>query len=361
MRNGIFPAAAQRVFHRQLRNPARRVCLPLVLLASAASVGWAQGQPQPVLPPQKGVGLAEQERQLDAQAQTLEARRTELERSLQQAEMQLQQLVLQQDQQRRGLQKQLSDLQERLRDVNGQLADLPRQRLRARYAAALQTLEQARAKRQQAEEQAQAARLAEQDASMAVERLRQLLEQMPPIPPEPAGVQPLPQPPAGATDKGLREPQKPEQRQGQESPKGPQAPGKPILAVEQPGCAWGQAREEQDNTAARTDNLLPQLDSLRGEIRRAEEQMKALATQTDATRESIRREIAAVGTDLRRMGQTLGRIEQERLKDERGLKTSVEELRRNLAQVQQLYQAQQALYIATLQAHQSTVGSAAYW
>ncbi len=369
MRNGIFQTARQRVFHRQLRNPAGgRVHLPLVLIVSILALGvatgaaWAQGQPQPVLPQQKGIGLAEQERQFDVQAQALEARRTELERSLQQAEMQLQQLVLQQDQQRRGLQKQLSDLRERLRDVNSQLADLPRQRLRAKYLAALQTLEQARGKRQQAEQQAEAARLAEQEASITVDRLQQLLQQMPAIQPEPASGQPLPQAPAGTSEQGLRESQKPDQRQGQALSQGPQALEKPTITVEQQGCAWDQAREEQANTATPRDSLLPQLESLRGEIRRAGEQMKAMIAQTDASRESVSREISVVRTDLQRMGQTLGWIEQERVKDESGLKTSVEELRRNLAQVQQqLCQTQQALYIASLQAHRSTVGSAAYW
>jgi archaellum component FlaC len=333
----------------------------ILALSIAASVTLAQGQPQPVLPQQKGVGLAEQERQFDAQARALEARRTELERSLQQTDMQLQQLVLQQEQQRRGLQKSLDDIRERLRDVNNQLADLPRQRLRARYLAALQMLEQARGKRQQAEAQAEAARLAEQEASIAADRLRQLLEQMPVIEPEPAGGQPLPQPPAGTSGQELREPPRPDQSQEQGLSK-PQALEKPMIPVEQQGCALGQAREEQGSTAARTDSLLPQLQSLRGEIRRAEEQMKALAAQTDTTREGVSREISAVSKDLQRMGQTLGRIEQERLKDECGLKTSVEELRRDLAQVQQqVSQTQQALYLATLQAHRSTVGSAAYW
>ncbi len=369
MRNGIFQTARQRVFHHQLRDPAegrvhllRALIVSILVLAIAASTALAQGQLQTVLPQQKGTSAAEQERQLDAQTQALEARRTELERSLQQTQMQLQQLVLQQDQQRRGLQKQLSDLQERLRDVNSQLADLPRQRLRAKYLAAVQVLEQARAKRQQAEQQAEAARQAEQEAASAAERLRQLLEQMPAIQPEPAGGQPLPQAPAGTSGQELREPLKPVRPQEQQLAKGPQAPEKPMIPLEQQGCAWGQAREEQGTAAAQADSLLPQLESLRGEIRRAEQQMKALAAQTDTTRESVGREIAAVSKDLQRMGQMLGRIEQERLKDQSGLKTSVEELRRNLAQVQELYhQTQQALYLASLQAHRGTVGSAACW
>ncbi len=331
-------------------------------MGSTASVTLAQGQLQLVLPQQKGTGLSEQERQFDAQARQLEARRTELERSLQQTQMQLQQLVLQQDQQRRGLQKSLDEIRARLHDVNSQLADLPRQRLRVKYLAVLQTLEQARGKRQQAEQQAEAARLAEQEASIGAERLRLVLEQMPSTQPEPAGIQPLPLTPAGTSEQGLQEPQKPDQHQEQELSKGPRALEKPMIPVEQPGCAWGQAREEPGDTAAQTDSLLPQLESLRGEIRRAGEQMKALAAQTDISREGVGREISAVRTDLQRMGQTLGRIEQERVKDECGLKTGVEELRRNLAQVQQqLSQTQQALYLATLQTHQSTVGSAAYW
>jgi hypothetical protein len=158
----------------------------ILAIGTTASVTLAQGQLQPVLPPPKGIGLSEQERQFDAQARQLEARRTELERSLQQTEMQLQQLVLQQEQQRRGLQKSLDEIRARLHDVNSQLADLPRQRLRVKYLAALQTLEQARAKRQQAEAQAEAARLAEQEAAIAAERLRQLLEQMLPISLRPA-------------------------------------------------------------------------------------------------------------------------------------------------------------------------------
>jgi uncharacterized protein (DUF3084 family) len=83
---------------------------------------------------------------------------------------------------------------------------------------------------------------------------------------------------------------------------------KPTITVEQPGCAWDQAREEPGGTIAQTDSLLPQLESLRGEIRRAGEQIRALAAQTDASREGVGREIAVVRTDLQRMGQTLGRI-----------------------------------------------------
>lgn len=369
MRNGIFLTAGPRVFRHQLRDPAGgRPHRSFMLLAGVLALGLtarvtlAQGQLQTVLPQQKGVGLAEQERQFDAQARQLETRRTELERSLQQAQMQLQQLLLQQDQQRRGLQKQLHDLQEQLRDVNSQLADLPRQRLRARYLAALQILEQARAKRQQAEQQAEAARQAEQEAALAAERLRQLLEQMAPIPPEPAGGPRLPQPPVGTSGPGLGAPPQPAPPQEQEPAKGPQALAQPTIPVEQPGCAWAQTREEQSSPATQSDSLLPQLESLRAEIRRAGEQMKAIIAQTDASREGVRREIAAVSKDLQRMGQTLGRIEQERAKDQSGLKASVEELRRNLAQVQQqLCQTQQAVYLANLQAHRSTVGSGAYW
>jgi hypothetical protein len=369
MRNGVFRTVRQRVFHPQLNgSTGGRVHLPLVLFAAilmlgiTASAAWAQGQLQTVLPQPKGTGLAEQERQFDAQAQALEARRTELERSLQRTQAQLQQLVLDQEQQRRGLQRQLNDFQERLRDVNNQLADLPRQRLRAKYLAALQALEQARAKRQQAEQQAEAARQAEQEATVAAERLRQLLEQVPPIPPEPAAVGPLPQAPAGISGPGLGHGPRLDQPSGQEFTPGPQALEKPTITAEQPGCAWGQAREEQASTVAQTDTLLPQLESLRGEIHRAQDQMRAILAQTDASREGVSREIAAVSTDLQRMGRTLGRIEQERLKDQCGLKTSVEELRRNLVQVQQqVSQTQQALYLATLQVHRSTVGSAAYW
>jgi hypothetical protein len=86
--------------------------------------------------------------------------------------------------------------------------------------------------------------------------------------------------------------------------------------------------------------------------------MKALAVQADTARACVSREISVVRTDLQRMGQTLGRIEQERLKAETSLTTSVGELR---SQVQQLSQIQHELDLALLQAHRSTVGSAAYW
>ena len=347
MRKGVFQTARQRVFNQQLSSAAGgRAHLPLVLIVGilamgiAASATLAQGQPQPVLPEQQGIGLSEQERQFDTQARELEARRTELERSLQRTEMQLQQLVLEQDQQRRGLQKDLSEIRERLRDVNNQLADLPRQRLRAQYLAALQTLAQARVKRQQAEEQAEAARLAEQDASILVDRLRQLQRQMPPIRPEPVGGQQLPKTPAEKIERELH------------------TVPKTLAPGEQQGCAWGQAREEQGITAAGRDCLAPQLESLRGEIHRAGEQMEAVTAQMDATRASVSRGISVVRTDLQRMGQTLGRVEQERLKAQGSLTASMEELR---GQVQQLCQSQRELDLALLQAHRSTVGSAAYW
>jgi len=349
MRKGISQTAKPRVFNRQLRNPGGgRVRLLLVLIVgilmmgSAASVTLAQEQPQPALP-QQGIGASEQERQFDTQARELEARRTELERSLQRTQMQLQQLVLEQDQQRRGLQKELGDIGERLRDVNSQLADLPRQRLRVQYLAALQTLAQTRVKRQQAEAQAEAARLAEQEASIAAERLRQLLEQMPSIQPEPVAGPQSPQTAAETIERVLH------------------AQPKPAATVEQQGCAGREVREDQGNTVPPGDNLLPQLEGLRGEICRAEEQMKALAAQMGTTRESLNREISAVRTDLRRMGQTLGRIEQERLEDQSNLTTNVEKLRGHLEEMQQLYQTQRDLELALLQAHRSTVGSAAYW
>jgi chromosome segregation ATPase len=344
MRKGIFQPARQRVSIRQFCNPAGgRVPLRLVLGVSILTLGIAASvtlaQAQPASPPQ-ATGASEQERQSDAQAQTLEARRTELERSLQRTQAQLQQLVLDQDQQRRGLQKDLSDIEERLRDVNSQLADLPRQRLRAKYLVALQALTQVRVKRQQAEEQAEATRLAEQDASISADRLRQLLEPVPAVRPEPAGGQQPTQAAAKPIEAALH------------------IVPKPAAPVEQQGGATGGAPQEQDDTAARTDALLQQLDSFRGEVRRAGEQMKALAAQADTTRESVSREISVVRTDLQRMGQTLGRIEQERLKAQTSLTTSVEELQ---GQVRQLSQIQHELDLALLQAHRSTVGSAAYW
>jgi septal ring factor EnvC (AmiA/AmiB activator) len=346
MRKGIFQPARQRVSIRQFCNPAGgQVPLRLVLgvsiltLSSAASVTLAQAQPQPAPPPQ-GSSASEQEPQFDAQAQALEARRTELEGSLQQTETQLRQLVLEQDQQRRRLDKELSDIHERLRDVNSQLADLPRQRLRAKYLAALQALTQVRVKRQQAEEQAEATRLAEQDASISADRLRLLLEPTPAVRPEPAGDQQPPQAAAVPIEAALH------------------TVSKSAAPVEQQEFASGGTRQEQDNIAAQTDALLQQLDSLRGEVHHAGEQMKALAVQTDTTRESVSQEISVVRTDLQRMGQTLGRIEQERLKAQTSLTTSVKELR---GQVQQLSLIQHELDLALLQAHRSTVGSAAYW
>jgi chromosome segregation ATPase len=342
MRKGIFQPARQRVSIRQFCNPAGgRVPLRLVLGVSILTLGIAASvtlaQAQPAAAPQ-ATGASEQERQSDAQA--LEARRTELERSLQRTQAQLQQLVLEQDQQRRGLQEDLSGIEERLRDVNSQLADLPRQRLRAKYLAALQALTQVRVKRQQAEEQAEATRLAEQDASISADRLRQLLEPVPTVRPEPAADQQPPQAAAKPIEAALH------------------TVPTPAAPVEQQGGATGGAPREQDNTAARMDALLQQLDSFGGEVRRAGEQMKALAVQADTTRASVSREISVVRTDLQRMGQTLGRIEQERLKAETSLTTSVGELR---SQVQQLSQIQHELDLALLQAHRSTVGSAAYW
>ena len=324
MRNGVLQTAKPRGFRCQLSSPAGgRVRLPFALIVSVLAMGVAasatlgQEQPQPVLPQQKGIGQSEQERQFDAQARELETRRIELERSLQRTEMQVQQLVLEQDQQRRRLQKDLSEIRERLRDVDSQLADLPRQRLRAKYLAALQTLEQARGKRQQAEDQAEAARLAEQDASILVDRLRQLQGQIPPIQLE-------------------------------------------SVCGEQQVRAVSGASKEPGNTETRRDSLLQQLESLRGEIRRTGEQIKAVTAQMDTTRESLDREVSGVRTDLQRMGQTLGRIEQERLEAQSSLKTGMEGLRGQLEQVQQLRQTQRALDLALLQARRSTVGSAAY-
>jgi len=88
--------------------------------------------------------------------------------------------------------------------------------------------------------------------------------------------------------------------------------------------------------------------------------MKALTAQTDASRETVNREISGVRTDLQRMGQTLGRLEQERLKEQSSLTANVEKLRGHLEEMQQLYQAQRDVERSLLQAHRSTVGSAAY-
>jgi chromosome segregation ATPase len=366
MRNGIFQTVRPRVFHHPLHSPAgRRVRLPFALVAGvlalgvAAGVTLAQEQPQPA-PQPKETGPSEQERAFDAQARELEARRAELARSLQQAEMQLQQLVLEQDQQRRQLQKELDSIRERLRDVDSQLADLPRQRLRAKYLAAVQTLEQARGKRQQAEEQAQAARLAEEDAAIAVERLRQLLGQMPSVPPESARGEPRHAQRTERVERELQERQGLDQRREPELSRGLPAVPEPMRTVEPPGCPAGKAGEQQGSAEIRRHHLQQQLENLQGEIRSAGEQIKAVTAQMDATRENLNREIAAVRTDVQRMGRTLGRIELERLEAQGRLKTSVEELQSHLEQVQQLCQARRTLDIALLQAHISTVGSAAY-
>ncbi len=364
MRNGIFQTAKQRVFNRQLRSPSEgRVRLLFALVVSvlalgvAARVTLAQEPPQPAPPQQAGIGQSEPERQLDAQAQTLEARRTELVRSLQQAEMRLQQLVLEQEQQRRALQKELSDIRERLREVENQLADLPRQRLRAKYLAALQTLEQARGKRQQAEDQAETARLAEQDAALAVDRLRQLQGQRPSIPPESVRGEPPREKRTEVTERELQERPNPDQRRGPELAEGLQARQEPLCAVPPQGHAAGKARAKQDHAEARRDGVLQQLEHLR---RCTGERIRGVAAQVDIAREDLNREISVVRTDVQRMGWTLGRIEQERLDAQTNLETSVAELRGHVEHVQQLCQTQRTLDIALMQPHISTVGSAAY-
>jgi hypothetical protein len=75
----------------------------------------------------------------------------------------------------------------------------------------------------------------------------------------------------------------------------------------------------------------------------------------------LRQEVDRLRTDLQRMGQTVGRVEQERLNAQVGLQNEVQRLRDQVSNLRgNLMQMQGVVSAMLAQSGRSTVGSAGY-
>jgi chromosome segregation ATPase len=87
--------------------------------------------------------------------------------------------------------------------------------------------------------------------------------------------------------------------------------------------------------------------------------LRALKEHFGATSEAVSRKVDELCTDLQRLGQTIGRLERERLDAQKTLKNEVNQLRQGTQQLsEELARTQGALQMLLAEANQSTVGSA---
>ncbi len=116
---------------------------------------------------------------------------------------------------------------------------------------------------------------------------------------------------------------------------------------------WMHQQQEQ------RDELVRQHEELRTQTCHTDERVSALKEHCSATSEELRRAVEQLHTDLQRMGQTVGRTEQERLEANSGLQEQVEQLGKCTQQLrEELARTQGALQMLLAEANRSTVGSA---
>jgi len=132
-----------------------------------------------------------------------------------------------------------------------------------------------------------------------------------------------------------------------------------VQRVEEIEVATAQAREKQQALAERQAQSARKQEELGTQVNQMAEQQKAFKQRSGEMAAQFRQEIDRLCTDLQRMGQTVGRIEQDRIKAEEGLKTQIGQLG-NEVQALQTDQArtQNAVNWMLSQSDRSTVGSA---
>ena len=92
----------------------------------------------------------------------------------------------------------------------------------------------------------------------------------------------------------------------------------------------GRQGDVQRGLAEQRTEFARQQEELRDQVRRMEEQLKALRERAGTEAVTYGQTIEQLRSELQRMGQTLGRVEKERLDAETGLKTEVQRLRQRV-------------------------------
>jgi chromosome segregation ATPase len=158
-------------------------------------------------------------------------------------------------------------------------------------------------------------------------------------------------------------------RRQEELSKSVEAMRQDLRAVQDQMRQTQQARATGEESARRTAQQgveqlraesMRQQEELRNQMRGLEEQLK-IATERGGTGMAFRRELDGLCTDVRRMGQTIGRLERERLDAQAALQGQVQQLEGQVSALgKDLALVQGSLNMLLSQMGRSTVGSAGY-
>ena len=123
-----------------------------------------------------------------------------------------------------------------------------------------------------------------------------------------------------------------------------------------------RSRAERREIAERNEvSARRQQEELRAHVHEMTEQRHMLAERMEARLEESDRNMDRVRVDVQRMGQTVGRIEEERIEAERSLRMEVGELGNQVQGIREdQLRMQGALNMLLSQCDRSTVGSAGY-
>jgi chromosome segregation ATPase len=121
-----------------------------------------------------------------------------------------------------------------------------------------------------------------------------------------------------------------------------------------------RSAEQQRREQLRSE-LAQQQENLRREIQSLNEQLRTATERATVGTGALRQEVDRLRTDLQRMGQTVGRIERERLDAQVALEDNVQQLRDHIGDLRGNQMQMQGVLSAMLaQSGRSTVGSAGY-
>jgi DNA repair exonuclease SbcCD ATPase subunit len=345
-------------------------------------------------------------RQIDAQMQQLTRQREDLARVVRQLETQLRQLPPGQEQGRRWLQGELDRIRGLLRGVDEQMTALQRERLHADYAATLQTRPPTRLEPPRANPPANptpetakliaglSAQLKQlQDLAQQNQReLEQIQDQEGPRARELQGSLADVRRQTQAIQDRLRAMEQERtvdrleaadrQRQAFESyvqqmgrrleelRQSVETIRQDLRGVQDQVRQTQQTRTATDESIRRTaqqsiDQLraesLRQQEELRNQIRSMEERLRVATERAGTGAEAFRKDLDSLRADLQRMGQTVGRIERERLDAQVDLRNQVRQLEGQVSDLRKdVALVQGTLNMMLSQMGRSTVGSAGY-
>lgn len=352
---------------------------------------------------------AQQLRRIDEQLQQLTQQRAELAKTTQQLETQLKQLPLSQEAGRRWLQGEVSRVQGQLHNLDEQLAELRRQRVRADYAATLQARQQAPTGQEQTNQPAapapQTTQTTQQVADLSAQ-LKQLQELALRNQRELEQLQDKDGPRArelAASLEGVRRQMQTVEerlrtvertqamdklqaadrqrqivesrvqdigRRQEELSKSVEAMRQDLHVVQDQMRQTQQTRAVGEESARRAAQQgaeqlraesMRQQEELRNRVRSLEEQMKVGTERAGIGTAAYRQELDGLRTDLLRMGQTIGRLERERLDTQAALNGRVRQLESQVSELgKDLALVQGSLNMLLSQMGRSTVGSAGY-